>query len=459
MRGGDAQGRLVQDKARSLDKALLYSYQAAVAILSDGREFRCLINPNKLTMEIDEKMLSIPFNDLCLTSGQVEEISVKVGDVITWKENNTHWIIFDQYLQERAYFRGGLRQCVHCLEIGGKKYWVYLRGPREKSISWRKFEDSIMNELNYTMEMIISATPEAKRFLQRFSIFTLDGKNWEVQGVDTTTSEGLITVYLKEYYTNEFADSDAVMQPIGYQYKIYSIADAQSLDKTNAFYQIIDTNGKVIESGYQHSTTPKNTFYAIALPEGLALGPHGNVDLLTWDSGNKCWVGADISIFTNDLELIIQSFKELGINEPNVPTDYTLWADLSSADFGTDYRFVIQADPEDPDSVINKILQGEIPMYQVVEVPEYTGQPLGGQEEAFPHIAGDTDIYPYDIKEYDIIGASGGQWIINNNLAKIVTQTETAVTIEVISGKSGKFSLIYRTEDDDIELKITILSL
>jgi hypothetical protein len=68
-RGGDVQGRIVQRKAESLNRALDLSYSAAVAVLQDGREFRCLINPNKLTMEIDEKMLSIPFEDICLTTG------------------------------------------------------------------------------------------------------------------------------------------------------------------------------------------------------------------------------------------------------------------------------------------------------------------------------------------------------------------------------------------------------
>jgi len=107
--------RMVDDKKRSLNKSLLYSYQSATAVLSDGREFRCLINPNKISMEIDDKVLSIPFEDICLnrkkpvdgiTSMGKEPIGVKCGDVIRWKENNTCWIIYSQYLQETAYFRG-----------------------------------------------------------------------------------------------------------------------------------------------------------------------------------------------------------------------------------------------------------------------------------------------------------------------------------------------------------------
>ena len=48
-RGGTKpQERLISGKLNALKKALLNSYQAATAILEDGREFRCLINPDKL---------------------------------------------------------------------------------------------------------------------------------------------------------------------------------------------------------------------------------------------------------------------------------------------------------------------------------------------------------------------------------------------------------------------------
>jgi hypothetical protein len=94
---------MIEDKQRSLNKALLYSYQSATAVLSDGREFRCLINPNKISMELDDKVLSIPFKDICLnkarpegetTSEGKEVIGVQCGDTIEWKDNGTHWIIY-----------------------------------------------------------------------------------------------------------------------------------------------------------------------------------------------------------------------------------------------------------------------------------------------------------------------------------------------------------------------------
>ena len=201
-----------KDKAWSLDKALLYSYQAETAILADGREFRCLINPNKLSMELDDKMLSIPFADVCLNSNSKQKVNigVKPGDCLEWKENGTHWLVYSHYLQEDAYFRGLMRQCDTFVEINGVKYWVYIKGPSEKTIDWQKTSSFNFNNLNYTLELYISNTSETNEFFQRFSKLKVLGKPWEVQAVDRITTEGILGIYLKEDYTNEFEDIEVI---------------------------------------------------------------------------------------------------------------------------------------------------------------------------------------------------------------------------------------------------------
>ena len=64
--GKKQEDRMQLDKLRTLKKALIYSYQGATAVLEDGREFRCLINPDKLKNDYDNKIISIPFYDICL---------------------------------------------------------------------------------------------------------------------------------------------------------------------------------------------------------------------------------------------------------------------------------------------------------------------------------------------------------------------------------------------------------
>ena len=203
--GASQQERMIKGKEWSLDNALLYSYQAETIELSDGRQFRCLINPNKLSMELDDKMLSIHFEDKSLNgNGQVEKIGIKPGDTIIWKhkEMDTHWLVYLKYLQEKAYFRGLMRQCNEEVEIDGERFWVYLKGPDEKSINWSKTKQNIFNDLNYTLEMYISKTQKTNEFFQRFKICKVQGKNWEVQAVDRIGTDGILCVYLKEYYTN-----------------------------------------------------------------------------------------------------------------------------------------------------------------------------------------------------------------------------------------------------------------
>ena len=68
-------------------------------------------------------------------------------------------------------------------------------------------------------------------------------------------------------------------------------------------------------------------------------------------------------------------------------------------------------------------------------------------------------MYPYDTKVYTINGITGGSWSLDSKKAKIVSQTEESVTIEVITGRSGEFELKYIKEDNEIVLNVTINSL
>lgn len=216
--GNNQQDRMIADKLQSLKKALLYSYQSATAITENGNEFRCLINPNKVTMEIDDKELSIPFEDIVLgTAASKMPTNIKVGSVIGWKENGTYWMVYSQFLEEIAYFRGMMRQCdAEQLDLGdGKKRWVYIKGPDEKTIDWQKTKRFVYNTLNYTLEMYISNDSDSSEFFHRFKKINYKGKTWEVQAIDDISTDGLIVVYLKEDFTNEFADvaEDAESEP------------------------------------------------------------------------------------------------------------------------------------------------------------------------------------------------------------------------------------------------------
>ena len=89
----------------------------------------------------------------------------------------------------------------------------------------------------------------------------------------------------------------------------------------------------------------------------------------------------------------------------------------------------------------------------------------GAAEEEKPelgdiYIDGPAVVQPYDIVNYKIQGLDGGSWKVSNNKAKIVKNDNNSIVIEIITGKSGNFDLIYKKEnEEDIVLPITITSL
>ena len=224
--GGNRQvDRMNEDKLKSLKKALLYSYQSATAILSDGREFRCLINPDQIKNVFDNKYISIPFKDICLNekeisaNGKIEnrkmseglqEIGMKPGDVFTWKENGTDWLVYLRRLEETAYFRAEIRRCRYTVTIDDTNYKCYVARPSTNEIDWRHQQEKLWNDLDYTLQMYITKDEKTEDFFHRFNIVKINGESWEVQSTDSISSDGIIIVYLKEWYENSIAEAKAI---------------------------------------------------------------------------------------------------------------------------------------------------------------------------------------------------------------------------------------------------------
>ena len=249
--GGIAQiARMNADKLRSLKRAMTASYQAATAILADGREFKCLINPDKIKNTYDNKILSIPFEDVCLnaskkgtTSQGIVPINLKAGDVFTWKENGSQWLVYLQRLEETAYFRSEIRKCNKTIEINGNKYPVYVRGPEQLTIDWQKGNLEMFNKENYTLLMYITKNEETLDYFHRFTKIEINGLPWEVQVVDSIATEGIIEVSLKETYKNtiekEIKEEEEIIIPE--KKNIYIKGFNKTLPYEEYLYEIIGT--------------------------------------------------------------------------------------------------------------------------------------------------------------------------------------------------------------------------
>jgi hypothetical protein len=115
-------------------------------------------------------------------------------------------LIYSQYLEEDAYFRGDMRRCQE-IEVAGQKQYAYVKGPSEQDLSWKKVQNIYFNELNYTLQLYVSKTDTNLKQFKRFEVIKINGNSYEVQAVDKVSCDGIIEVYLKEYFNNSIAEA------------------------------------------------------------------------------------------------------------------------------------------------------------------------------------------------------------------------------------------------------------
>ena len=310
--GGNQQQRFINDKLNGLKKALLYSYQAATAKLSDGKEFRCLINPDKNKPAYDNKILSIPYKDICLnaprvgkTSQGIVDINIKPGDVFTWKETNTHWLVYLEYIEEDAYFRSEIRRCDQQVKIGDNSYWVYIRGPVETSIEWAQKAGIEWNTLNYSLVMYITADDITNNYFERFkTIKILDPRNkkertWQVVGVDPYYGDGIIQVFLDEYFENSIADraaEDSVKtseeNPVD-ETAAYIEGPTTVQQYSKAYYEIHNAEGGQWFIKWKEKTDPLNSSLKI-IPLNISIGELGTFTLIYRIDGHDITLNVNI---------------------------------------------------------------------------------------------------------------------------------------------------------------------
>ncbi len=221
--GGHAQNdRLIKGKLESLKRSLHASYQSANAILANGHEFKCLINPDKLKEDYDHKILSIPYDAPCLDDPSLGEIKTEVaaGDIIQWKQNGTYWLVYLQRLQELAYFRADLKRCKYEVDVNGETYRIATQFVTPPEATWETKEGIHWSNLNYTMYAYITKDDNTLDYFKRFAQIKINGQNWEVQAVDRLNIDGVIMMALKEYWTNTIAEEKALEEELNKEIEV-----------------------------------------------------------------------------------------------------------------------------------------------------------------------------------------------------------------------------------------------
>ena len=206
--GFPQQNRMIKDKRWTLDHATKYSYQAAkVKLLDKAQIAKALINPNKLTQDYDDKILSLGY-----------EYNFKPGDIFEWCNTNSKWIIYLQDLDELAYFKGKIRRCryqVSWFDENNEIQTTYMavRGPVETAINFIQKNQISVDNPNHSLNILMPKNEATLKYFRRYAKFYLQGidegdKNtcWRVEAVDSISMPGVLSITADEYFSNEFKD-------------------------------------------------------------------------------------------------------------------------------------------------------------------------------------------------------------------------------------------------------------
>ena len=205
--GNLQQNRIIKDKRRSLDRALVYSYQGADVRKIDSTSddyVRALINPNKLKQDYDDKIISVGY-----------EHHFECGDIFEWKGTETYWLIYLQDLTELAYFRGDIRKCSHQInwedENGKHSTYAAIRGPVETKINYIQKHGIGVDTPNYSLNILLPKTADTLSYFQRYNKFYLADDElkvcWRIEAIDWLSMPGILEINAVEYYANEFEDN------------------------------------------------------------------------------------------------------------------------------------------------------------------------------------------------------------------------------------------------------------
>lgn len=201
--GTPQQNRMIRDKKKSLDRALISSYQSAYIKKEHCKPIKALINPNKLNQDYDDKILSVNW-----------EYNIKTGDIFEWLNTNSYWIVYNQELTELAYFRGDIRKCnyeIEWLDDGKlKKTRAAIRGPVETRIEYIQKHGVSVDVPNYSLNILVPNNEDTLKQFKRYSKFYVQQDEthicWRIEAVDSFSMKGIIEINAVEYYANETED-------------------------------------------------------------------------------------------------------------------------------------------------------------------------------------------------------------------------------------------------------------
>lgn len=233
--GGDALGRIKQQKLNSFHAALTNDYNSRTIELEDGTICQCLINTNNLKSDYDKKYVSVDF-----------KYGIQPGDNFKCLDDGTSWMVYLPVLTEIAYLRAEIIRCRYQLPIGENNYWIYFQGPTETALRWNLKNNINWNDLNLSGTVYIKRTDETLDYFNRFTKFKLNGHTWQVKVVDSITVPGIIELEVQEYFDSITEDiAEAIEIDTNYEItgktKVYPYdSEVYSIDVSGGIFEVSD---------------------------------------------------------------------------------------------------------------------------------------------------------------------------------------------------------------------------
>ena len=228
--GRNQQERMIADKAKTLARALKYSYQAA-DIQKEGEDqiIRVLINPDKLKFDYDDKILSVNF-----------DAGMQAGDIFKWLGTNTYWIVYLQALEELAYFRSEIRRCQYHIrwkDTDGiiRETYAAERGPVETKIDFIQKTGISVDNPNHSLHILMPKNKHTTAYFHRYAKFYLPDAEmpehdicWRVEAFDSISTPGILEITAVEYYSNK--DKDDLEQGIANGKVLTKVEEMEKVD-------------------------------------------------------------------------------------------------------------------------------------------------------------------------------------------------------------------------------------
>ena len=238
--------RMIDDKRKSMHRALLYSYQAAWIKKDTDPEakwVRALMNPDKVKFDYDEKIVSVDW-----------EYGFEPGDTFEWgRGTGSHWIILKPEDTELAYFRANCRRCKYLVAVDPETHqefgqWAAIRGPVETKINTIQKAGIVADVPNLTLDIYMVDSEENRRTFERYKRFEFDGRYWKVNAPDFISTPGVFEIQAQEDY--ECADDEMfirVEEPEPVPEDVNEIIGDSSIKPTEEHYyrmKFDDPNGE-----------------------------------------------------------------------------------------------------------------------------------------------------------------------------------------------------------------------